>query len=60
MGAGVGGKGCVKLCLASVVHVFSGAVRKQKSSFFGFQEFSSLHEVYGLQVDEVLEEDNGV
>ena len=60
MTTGVGGNARVKGCFTAIIHIFPGTMRKQKHSLLRFQELSSLHEVHSLQVNEVLEKNNGV
>src|SRR3989304_461286 len=60
MSASIRGNARVKSSFTSTVHVFPRTVRKQKRSLFRLQELLSFQKVYGLQIDEVLNQNNGV
>ena len=60
MSARIRGNARVKSSFTSTVHVFSGTVRKEEGSFLRLQELLPFQKVYGLQIDEVLNQDNGV
>jgi hypothetical protein len=60
MSARIRGNARVKSSFTSAVHVFSGTMWKKKGSLFRLQELLSFQKIYSLQIDEVLNENNGV